>query len=112
MTFINSTTVLVSWCLHHRYMMAWLSATVLLVVYYETSLDYWYSPTVIGLSAWESQIAHNSSQIAHTVLVENRYLCHIRFVLISPLGISPLSLVNTNSIWHSYLSYNYYLCTA
>ena len=57
-------------CLHHRFTMAWLSATVLLVVYDETSLDYWYRPTVIGLSAWESQIAHNSSQIAHTLSMQ------------------------------------------
>ena len=60
--------------------MAWLSATVLLVVHYETSLDYWYRPTVIGLSAWESQIAHNSSQLPTQYqykLVENTGICVI-----------------------------------
>ena len=54
----------------HPFTMAWLGATVLMVVYYETSLDYWHKPTVIGLSAWEFQIAHISNQITHTVSIQ------------------------------------------
>ena len=56
----------------HLFTIAWLGTTVLLVVYHKTSLYYWYTPTVIGLPAWKSQIVHNSNQITHTVsIVEN-----------------------------------------